>query len=283
MELDSGKNWLHAANLGAKAVVYIDRGESPKQFFKEKFELSPLQFPRFWMSLAEAEKVFGDFENAPQGLVAAEAQLFSQISWQIASSENIYCFVEGTDPELKERLIMVEAFYDSTATVAGLSPGADEAVSIATDYGYDEINLNVGCPSDRVQSGAFGACLMAQPERVAECVAAMKQATSLPVTVKHRTGIDEQDSWEQLVRFVRLQLEAGADAMIIHARKAWLQGLNPKQNREIPPLQYAWVYRLKQLFGDSEIIINGSIKIPIPYNGIKFEYRISKFETNFKF
>ncbi len=132
MELDSGKNWLQAANLGARAVIYIDRGESPKQFFKEKFELSPLQFPRFWMSLAEAKKAFGDFENAPDGQVDAETQLFSQISWQIASSENIYCLVDGTDPKLKERLIMVEAFYDSTATVAGLSPGADEAVSIGT-------------------------------------------------------------------------------------------------------------------------------------------------------
>jgi len=132
MELDSGKNWLHAANLGARSVIYIDRGESPKQFYKEKFELSPLQFPRFWMSLAEAEKAFGDFENAPNGQVDAEALLFSQVSWQIASSENIYCFVDGTDPKLKERMILVEAFYDSTATVAGLSPGADEAVSIAT-------------------------------------------------------------------------------------------------------------------------------------------------------
>jgi hypothetical protein len=132
MELDSGKNWLQAANLGARAVIYIDRGESFKQFFKEKFELSPLQFPRFWMSLAEAEKAFGDFENAPDGVVDDETQLFSQIRWQVASSENIYCFVDGTNPKLKERLIMVEAFYDSTATVAGLSPGADEAVSIAT-------------------------------------------------------------------------------------------------------------------------------------------------------
>jgi hypothetical protein len=132
MEMDSGKNWLQTANLGARALIYIDRGESPKQFFKEKFELSPLQFPRFWMTLAEAEKAFGDFENAPNGLVVAKTQLFSQISWQIASSENIYCFVDGTNPDLKEKLIMVEAFYDSTATVAGLSPGADEAVSIGT-------------------------------------------------------------------------------------------------------------------------------------------------------
>ncbi len=132
MEMDSGKNWLHAANLGARAVIYIDRGKSPKQFFEEKLELSPLQFPRFWMSLAEAEKVFGDFATAANGQVAAGTQLSSYISWQIASSENIYCFVEGADPGLKERLIMVEAFYDSTAMVAGLSPGADEAVSIAT-------------------------------------------------------------------------------------------------------------------------------------------------------
>jgi hypothetical protein len=132
MELDSGKNWLHAANLGARALIYIDRGNSSKQFFKEKFELSPLQFPRFWMSLDQAEKVFGDFENAPDGQVAAEAQLVSEVSWQLATSENIFCFVDGVDPALKERLLLVEAFYDSTAIVAGLSPGADEAVSIAT-------------------------------------------------------------------------------------------------------------------------------------------------------
>ncbi|MCK5486502.1 MAG: hypothetical protein KAI86_09830, partial [Desulfobacterales bacterium] len=128
MELDSGKNWLQAANLGASALIYIDRGESPKIFFEEKFELSPLQFPRFWISRAQAKEVFGDFENAPGGQIAAEAQLTSRIRWQLASSENIYCFVTGTDPMLKERLIMVEAFYDSTPTVAGLSPGADEAV-----------------------------------------------------------------------------------------------------------------------------------------------------------
>ena len=131
-ELDSGKNWLHAANLGAKALIFIDRGGSPNLFFKEKFELSPLQFPRFWMSRAQAKEVFGDFENAPGGQIAAEAQLTSRIRWQLVSSENIYCFVTGTDPRLKEKLILVEAFYDSTPTVAGLSPGADEAVGVAT-------------------------------------------------------------------------------------------------------------------------------------------------------
>ena len=130
--MDSGKNWLHTANLGARALIYIDRGASPKQFFKEKFELSPLQFPRFWMSLADAQKAFGDFANAPNGQVATTAHLLSEVGWQMALSENIYCFVEGSDPKFKERLIMVEAFYDSTATVAGVSPGADEAVSIAT-------------------------------------------------------------------------------------------------------------------------------------------------------
>ena len=131
---------------------------------------------------------------------------------------------------------------------------------ICEGYGYDEINLNVGCPSDRVKSGAFGACLMAEPSTVADCVRAMKDATCLPVTVKHRTGIDARDSWAELLRFVELQIEADVDALIIHARKAWLNGLSPKQNREIPALQYDWVYRLKQHFPDTEIIINGGIK-----------------------
>ncbi|MGD8901077.1 MAG: M28 family peptidase, partial [Desulfobacterales bacterium] len=132
MELDSGKNWLHAANLGARALIYVDRGNSTKSLFEEKFELSPLQFPRFWISLSQAQAVFGDFEKAPDGLLAPEARLISETRWQRVTSENIYCFVDGTDPDLKERLIMVEAFYDSTGTVAGLSPGADEAVGIAT-------------------------------------------------------------------------------------------------------------------------------------------------------
>jgi hypothetical protein len=132
MEMDSGKNWLHAANLGARALIYIDRENSTRTLFEEKFELSPLQFPRFWMSRAQARDVFGDFERAANGQVAAEARLVSQTHWQRVSSENIYCIVEGTDPTLKERLVMVEAFYDSTAIVAGMSPGADEAVGIAT-------------------------------------------------------------------------------------------------------------------------------------------------------
>lgn len=134
------------------------------------------------------------------------------------------------------------------------------AAQICSEYGYDEINLNCGCPSDRVQSGRFGACLMKDPALVAECVRALKAATSLPVTVKHRTGIDQQDDYDLFAAFASAQLEAGAEALIVHARNAWLQGLNPKQNREIPPLKYAWVYRLKQDFQEHEIIINGGIK-----------------------
>ena len=135
-----------------------------------------------------------------------------------------------------------------------------QAAKICTDYGFDEINLNCGCPSDRVQSGSFGVCLMADPVAVAECVSALCSAGDLPVTVKHRTGIDQQDEYEVFREFAQIQIEAGVDALIIHARNAWLQGLSPKQNRNIPPLRYQWVYRLKQDFPDTEIIINGGIK-----------------------
>jgi len=135
-----------------------------------------------------------------------------------------------------------------------------QAAKICTDYGFDEINLNCGCPSDRVQSGSFGACLMADPGIVAECVSALRSAGDLPVTVKHRTGIDQQDEYDVFRNFVQIQIQAGVDALIVHARNAWLQGLSPKQNRDIPPLRYEWVYRLKQDFPDTEIIINGGIK-----------------------
>ena len=134
------------------------------------------------------------------------------------------------------------------------------AARICAEYGYDEINLNCGCPSDRVQSGSFGACLMKDPALVADCVAALRSATSLPVTVKHRTGIDQQDDYQIFAGFAAAQIDAGAQALIVHARNAWLQGLSPKQNREIPPLKYDWVYRLKRDFPDHEIIINGGIK-----------------------
>ena len=128
---------------------------------------------------------------------------------------------------------------------------------LADEWGYDEVNLNVGCPSDRVQSGRFGACLMAEPGLVAECVAAMAGATQRPVTVKHRIGIDDLDSYTGLSDFVDTVSQAGCRTFIVHARKAWLQGLSPKQNREIPPLEYDVVHRLKQDFPDLELVING--------------------------
>lgn len=134
-----------------------------------------------------------------------------------------------------------------------------ESAKIGAGFGYDEINLNVGCPSDRVQSGAFGACLMLTPQLVADCVAAMKQVVNIPVTVKCRIGVDDQDQELALSELSRLVLEAGADALWVHARKAWLQGLSPKENRDIPPLDYDRVYRLKQDYPHTFIGINGGI------------------------
>jgi tRNA-dihydrouridine synthase A len=134
------------------------------------------------------------------------------------------------------------------------------AAKVGADLGYDEINLNVGCPSDRVQDGRFGACLMAEPARVADCVAAMKVSVNVPVTVKCRLGIDDQDTEVSLDRFVDAVVAAGADALIVHARKAWLKGLSPRENRDVPPLDYARVYRLKQRLGDFPIVINGGIR-----------------------
>jgi hypothetical protein len=132
MEFGSGKNWLHVADLGAKALIYVDRGESSRVLFEEKFELSPIQFPRFWISVDRLEDLFPGFEAKPAGRVAEGVRLTSKTSWKNVISENVYAIVPGTDPELKEQSVMVEAFYDSTVWVAGLSPGADEACSVAT-------------------------------------------------------------------------------------------------------------------------------------------------------
>lgn len=131
---------------------------------------------------------------------------------------------------------------------------------IAEEYGYDEVNINCGCPSDRVQRGSFGACLMAEPDLVANCVDAMKQACDIPVTVKTRIGIDEQDSYDFVRDFVGTIAEKGCELFIIHARKAWLNGLSPKENRTIPPLKYETVYQLKKDFPHLCIEINGGIK-----------------------
>ncbi len=130
---------------------------------------------------------------------------------------------------------------------------------LAASYGYDEVNINVGCPSERVQKGAFGACLMAEPNLIAACVSAMQATVNIPVTVKNRIGIDDQDDYAGLHHFVSTVSQAGCQTFIIHARKAWLKGLSPKENREIPPLRYELVYELKQAFPHLEIIINGGI------------------------
>ncbi len=135
-----------------------------------------------------------------------------------------------------------------------------EAAKIGADYGYDEINLNIGCPSDRVQSGRFGACLMAEPDLVAACVAAMGEAASLPITVKCRIGIDDQDAEESLDRFIDAVAAAGARTFIVHARKAWLKGLSPKENRDVPPLDYGRVVRLKARRPELEMVLNGGIE-----------------------
>ena len=155
--------------------------------------------------------------------------------------------------------------FDSSEHPVALQLGGSDPRDLATaarigeDFGYDEINLNVGCPSDRVKDGRFGACLMAEPALVADGVAAMKHAVRVPVTVKCRIGIDDQDPEAALDALARGVIAAGADALVVHARKAWLNGLSPKENRDIPPLDYERVYRLKAAFPDVPIIINGGI------------------------
>jgi tRNA-dihydrouridine synthase A len=135
-----------------------------------------------------------------------------------------------------------------------------QCAKMAEDYGYSEVNINVGCPSERVQKGAFGACLMAEPQLIAECVDTMRAAVDIPITVKNRIGIDEQDEEEGLRHFIEVVAEAGCETFIIHARKAWLKGLSPKENRDIPPLNYELVYQIKREFPALNIIINGGIK-----------------------
>jgi tRNA-dihydrouridine synthase A len=176
---------------------------------------------------------------------------------------------------LYTEMVTAEAvLYGDRERVLGFSPeehpvglqlgGSDPkrlaaAAKIGADYGYDEINLNVGCPSDRVQSGRFGACLMAEPDLVAECVAAMGEAASPPITLKCRIGIDDQDAEQSLDALARAAVAAGVDALIVHARKAWLKGLSPRQNRDIPPLDSGRVYRLKAAHPKLPVVINGGI------------------------
>ncbi|MDE2469633.1 MAG: tRNA dihydrouridine(20/20a) synthase DusA [Bradyrhizobium sp.] len=161
----------------------------------------------------------------------------------------------------RQRLLGFDASEHPVALQLGGSNPCDlaAAAKIGEDFGYDEINLNVGCPSDRVKDGCFGACLMAEPLLVAEGVAAMKRAVHIPVTVKCRIGIDDQDPEVALDMLARNVVAAGADALVVHARKAWLNGLSPKENRDIPPLDYDRVYRLKAALPNVLIIINGGI------------------------
>jgi tRNA-dihydrouridine synthase A len=161
----------------------------------------------------------------------------------------------------RDRFLRFDAAEHPVALQLGGAGSADLArcAEIAAEYGYDEVNLNVGCPSERVQNARFGACLMKEPDVVAAGVAAMRRAVDLPVTVKTRIGVDDRDSWDDFVRFIDTVAGGGCDTFIIHARKAWLQGLSPKENREIPPLSYETVYRLKQRYPEFSITINGGI------------------------
>ena len=162
----------------------------------------------------------------------------------------------------RDRLLNFEGSEHPVALQLG---GSDpQALAFAASqgqaFGYDEINLNCGCPSDRVQNGSFGACLMAEPQRVADCVAAMNAEVNIPVTVKCRLGIDDLDSDEHLQHFIETVAAGGCRVFIVHARKAWLNGLSPKENREVPPLQYERVYALKQRFPELTVVINGGIE-----------------------
>ncbi|MEJ2419708.1 MAG: tRNA dihydrouridine(20/20a) synthase DusA [Exilibacterium sp.] len=161
----------------------------------------------------------------------------------------------------RERFLRYRACEHPLALqLGGSDPNAlAQCARMAQEWGYDEVNLNCGCPSDRVQSGKIGACLMAEPALVADAVKGMREAVSIPVTIKHRIGIDDMDDFSGLVNFVGTVAEAGCETFIVHARKAWLKGLSPKENREVPPLQYELVYRLKQEFPHLEIILNGGI------------------------
>jgi tRNA-dihydrouridine synthase A len=162
----------------------------------------------------------------------------------------------------RERLLGFDPAEHPLALQLGGSDPAllAEASRIGAGWGYDEINLNVGCPSDRVQAGRFGACLMREPVLVAECIAAMQAAVSVPVTVKCRLGVDEQEDYEVFLAFVDTVAATGCRRFIVHARKAWLQGLSPKENREIPPLRYEWVHRLKRERPDLVVSLNGGLR-----------------------
>ncbi len=161
----------------------------------------------------------------------------------------------------RARLMAFDAFEQPVAfQLGGSEPAAlAKAARIVEQFGYREVNLNVGCPSDRVQNGAFGACLMREPALVADCIKAMKDAVAIPVTVKCRIGVDDQDPQEALFALAEMSVASGVDALFVHARKAWLQGLSPKENRDVPPLDYALVHRLKRALPGTPIALNGGL------------------------
>jgi len=162
--------------------------------------------------------------------------------------------------DVERHLAFSEAEHPVGLQLGGSEPDdLAHCAKLGEQYGYDEINLNIGCPSERVQKGAFGACLMAEPTLVAECVQAIRESASLPVTVKHRTGIDSVEHYDFLRNFVEVISKAGCRTFIAHARNAVLKGLSPKENREVPPLKYDYVYRLKRDFPQLEIVINGGV------------------------
>lgn len=184
---------------------------------------------------------------------------------QISRHARLYTEMICTQALIHGRPHRLLRFDASEHPVALQLGGADpdelsRCAEMGEQWGYDEINLNCGCPSDRVQEGRFGACLMREPEHVASCVRAMRAATALPVTVKHRIGVDDSEDYPFMRHFVATVAAAGCEVFIVHARKAWLKGLSPKENREIPPLQYELVYRLKQEFPQLTIVINGGIR-----------------------
>ncbi len=222
------------------------------------------------MSDASAERLKISPEPLPRRVCAAPMMDWSDRHCRrffraLAPNALLYTEMVVADAILKgrrERLLGFDPIEQPLALQLGGSD-ADKlaaAARIAEDWGYDEINLNVGCPSERVQNATFGACLMAQPQLVADCIAAMRHAVQVPVTVKCRIGIDDQDSYEFLLNFVDTVAATGCDTFIVHARKAILSGLSPKQNRDIPPLNYPLVWRLKKERPTLVVVINGGIK-----------------------
>jgi tRNA-dihydrouridine synthase A len=183
---------------------------------------------------------------------------------QVSSSAFLYTEMITTGALLHGNVERHLAFSKEEHPVGAQLGGSEpedlaKCAKLVEQYGYDEVNLNIGCPSERVQRGAFGACLMAEPELVADCVKAMSEAVKIPVTVKHRLGLNRIEDFSFVEKFVATVSQAGCRTFIVHARNAVLKGLSPKENREVPPLKYDWVYRLKQDFPALEIVINGGI------------------------